>query len=117
MFCTNCGSQLNETEQICSGCVAPASQLNEQYCNVNSQTKKVDWDNETTLLKILSFFLPIVGIIIYFIEKDNDNLKAKACLKWALISYGVSVGVAAVGVIVELLTVFVFTSIAGGLLV
>lgn len=31
-------------------------------------------------VKILSFLVPIVGIIFYFIESDKNQLKAKACL-------------------------------------
>lgn len=48
-------------------------------------------DKPDTALNVVSFFIPIVGIILYFVEKDKKPLKAKAALKWSLISIGVVV--------------------------
>lgn len=36
-------------------------------------------------MNILSFFFPIVGIIIWFINRGNKPVLAKGVLKWALI--------------------------------
>lgn len=49
-------------------------------------------DKPDTALNVASFFIPIVGIILYFIERDKKPLKAKAALKWSLISIGIAVG-------------------------
>jgi len=49
-------------------------------------------------LNILSFFIPLVGIIIYATSHQQTPIKAKAALKWSLISvvfwivFGVVVG-------------------------
>lgn len=48
-------------------------------------------DKPDTALNVVSFFIPIAGIILYFVEKDKKPLKAKAALKWSLISIGVAV--------------------------
>lgn len=48
-------------------------------------------DKPDTLMNVLSFFFPIVGIILYFIERETKPARSKAALKWSLISIGVSV--------------------------
>ena len=47
-------------------------------------------DKPDTALNVLSFFIPILGLVLYFIEKDTKPNKAKAALKWSLISWGVT---------------------------
>ena len=42
-------------------------------------------DAESIWMNILSFFFPIVGIIIWFINRGNKPVLAKGVLKWALI--------------------------------
>ncbi|MBQ0074346.1 MAG: hypothetical protein KBT34_09120 [Prevotella sp.] len=34
----------------------------------------------------LSFFIPIVGIILYFKKRENETIYAKACLQYAITS-------------------------------
>jgi uncharacterized membrane protein len=50
-------------------------------------------------LKILSFFFPLVGIILYFVKKKEDLALAKSCLKMALISMGIGVVTCIIGFI------------------
>ncbi len=47
-------------------------------------------DKPDTALNVLSFFIPILGLVLYFVEKDTKPNKAKAALKWSLISWGVA---------------------------
>ena len=48
-------------------------------------------DRPDTLMNVISFFLPIVGIILYFVDREKTPVKARAALKWSLISICVSV--------------------------
>ena len=43
-----------------------------------------------TLFKVLSFLIPIVGLVLFLVWKDSEPEKAKACGKWALIGFVVS---------------------------
>ena len=63
-------------------------------------------DKSDTGMNILSFFIPLVGIILYFVEKSKKPIKAKAMLKWSLIGYGVSFALSAIMII--LMVVFQF---------
>ena len=38
----------------------------------------------------LSFFFPIVGLILFLVWKDQTPVKAKSCGKWALIGFIIS---------------------------
>lgn len=44
-------------------------------------------DKKSTGLNILSFFIPLVGLILYLTQKDSTPIKAKACGKAALIGF------------------------------
>lgn len=39
-----------------------------------------------SLVNAMSFFYPIFGLILYFVDKDKRPVQAKAALKWAIIS-------------------------------
>lgn len=49
-------------------------------------------DKPDTGINVLSFFIPLVGLILYFVDKSTKPIKAKAELKWSLIGWGVSIG-------------------------
>lgn len=57
----------------------------------NDQLKNED--KPSIGLNILSFLLPIVGWILYYVFRDDRPNKASACSKWAWISVGISVGI------------------------
>ena len=44
-------------------------------------------DKKSTGLNILSFFIPLVGLILYLTQKDQTPIKAKGCGKAALIGF------------------------------
>lgn len=115
MICPKCGNNVDENMRFCGVCGTDVKafehqaqpqqngyyeqnqQYNPNYSNQNYpnynqyQTPPQKVDKPETLLNVLSFFFPIVGIILYFIERDSKPLRAKAALKWSLISIGVSV--------------------------
>jgi len=66
-------------------------------------------DGKSTGFAVLSFFVPVVGLILYLVWKNETPLKAKSCGKGALIGALVEVGLSC------LITVLIFI-LAGSLL-
>lgn len=54
-------------------------------------------DIPSALIKVLSFFFPLVGLILFLVWRDQKPLSAKAAGKWAII--GVVVIVVLYGVL------------------
>lgn len=48
-------------------------------------------DDLGTPLKIVSFCIPLVGAILYFVKKDAEPVAAKQACNMALIGFGVGV--------------------------
>lgn len=42
-------------------------------------------------LKILSFCIPLAGIILYFVKKDKEPVAAKSACTWAVIGFSLGV--------------------------
>lgn len=59
-----------------------------QNPNVNQPQDNEDLD---TVLKVVSFCIPLVGAVLYFINKDKAPRKAKSACNMALIGVGVVV--------------------------
>lgn len=51
----------------------------------------------STALKVISFLFPFVGWILYFVFKDENQVKASDCAKAAWIGFGVSFAIGFVG--------------------
>lgn len=97
-YCSKCGSLIKDDANFCSMCGAPTyvtffSNLTQQtdnqmpyytYCN---NTFNQFTDKNSVGLNILSFCFPIVGLILYLVNKDKKPIEAKECGKWALISF------------------------------
>ena len=45
----------------------------------------------STVLKILSFCIPIAGAVIYFMNKDNQPKKARSACIAALLGFGLGI--------------------------
>ena len=78
MFCPNCGANVSSSEYVCPKC----NNVLRQPEVVNSVN---DQDTPTIGLKLVSFLVPIVGIILYFLWSKEFPVKAKSCLKLSLI--------------------------------
>ena len=82
MFCSHCGAPITpETEDFCKNCGAPTKGV---------QPPPVSYEEADTLLKVACVFFPIIGIILYCIDKDKKPVSAKQCLKISLITMGIS---------------------------
>lgn len=81
-YCSHCGKEIMSEAVICPHCGCPT----ENYKTVQEQ------DAPSTGLNVLSFLIPLAGLIIYLMDKDRMPQRARAAGKWALIGVGVSVG-------------------------
>lgn len=84
MFCSKCGKEINDEAVVCVHC----------GCAVQSKaaTAAVAADDApNTGYAVLGFFIPIVGLILYLMNKDTYPLRAKSAGKGALISVILSV--------------------------
>lgn len=97
-YCSQCGKELFEGEIFCSNCgnrvgKDPYSKPEQATAPTSAQmVNSGEQDVPSTGLNVLSFFFPIVGLILYLVNMDSKPVMAKAIGKWALI--GVAVGVA-----------------------
>ncbi|MCI9111400.1 MAG: DUF456 domain-containing protein [Eubacterium sp.] len=63
-------------------------------------------DKKSVGLNIISFFIPLVGLIIYLVQKDTTPVKAKSAGKSALIGF-------ILGIVLSIVYAVVFASLFG----
>lgn len=107
MYCTKCENQISDEAVICPkcGCIAnkkaydaafntvngspTQSQQNVPQGNVqNNSAFQSPNDTPSSVLCILSFFIPFLGIIIYAADKQKTPISCKKYLKWSLLNIG-----------------------------
>lgn len=75
MYCWNCGEEIDKNAVVCVSCGAAQTEL-----------KVAQKDNGGLLWGLLGFFIPIVGLILYLVWKDEKPKTAKAAGLGAVIS-------------------------------
>lgn len=80
MYCSKCGTKLPENSSFCSECGTSVNEvLNSQNTNIKKESNDVfGWG-------ILGFFIPVVGLILYLIWKQERPKASKAAGLGALI--------------------------------
>lgn len=88
MRCSNCGKEILDNAEFCSNCgkklistESVGGQVSEIY-NPNENNNKINIG-----LVILSFFIPIVGLIVFLTKKDKEPKTAKVSGICALVSF------------------------------
>lgn len=89
VFCSGCGQELSPDENFCRVCgkqrTTPAEGAQPVFQQqINPQMGYVQ-DAPSGGMTALGFFIPIVGLILYLVWKDQTPLKAKSAGKGALI--------------------------------
>ena len=77
MYCFHCAGIIKKLAEICPKCgcrVAPAY--------ASSQV-----DQSSPGLAVLSFFFPLIGIIMFFVWSKTYPLRAKSCLNGSIIGF------------------------------
>ena len=75
MFCKNCGKEIDDNAYVCHNCGVKIEQKNVQ----DDSGSKVGWG-------ILSFLIPLVGLILFCMWKNDRPQTAKVCGICALVS-------------------------------
>ncbi|MHC1723713.1 MAG: hypothetical protein AB9836_10995 [Aminipila sp.] len=78
MYCQKCGKEIHDETIVCVGCGCPVKPL-------ASQSNVID--EPSTGLNILSFFFPVVGLILYLVFMDKTPKRAKKIGNFALIGF------------------------------
>ena len=80
-YCSKCGKELVDEAVVCPGCGCAQGNTNVPE---KADASSFGW-------ALLGFCIPLVGLILYLVWKDNAPLKAKSAGKGALVSVIVSV--------------------------
>lgn len=94
VFCNGCGKELLPDEQFCNVCgrKRPESALQTGYQQPIYMQTGYPQDVPSTGMNVLSFFFPVVGLILYLVWKDQTPIKARKIGKSALIGFFVWMG-------------------------
>lgn len=103
MYCKNCGTEIPEDAAVCTSCGAQTKPLEPTYVRPTVE------DVPSTGLNILSFFFPVVGLILYLVYMDTTPIRAKKIGKFAIIgaAIGVCLGIL-FAIIVPIVTMMFF---------
>ncbi|HAZ18542.1 MAG TPA: zinc ribbon domain-containing protein [Clostridiales bacterium] len=84
-YCRKCGRLIDDQAVICTQCGVLVNPYRPQVLVA---------DCPFTGLKVLSFLFPMIGLILYIINKDTTPMSAKAYGKMALIGFciGMAIG-------------------------
>ena len=97
MFCKKCGQEISDQAVICVN------------CGCSTQEKPVNaaaGDAPSVGMAILGYFIPLVGFIVWLLNKDTKPLMAKSAGKGALVGLVVNT---ILGTIVGVVTAFMLT--------
>ena len=74
-YCTQCGNQLVDEAVVCPQCGCAAA------------LKNMTLDVPSKGLNVLGFLFPLVGLILYLVNREKAPIKANAIGTWALIGF------------------------------
>lgn len=83
-YCKNCGHEVSEFAANCPECGQPQNQSSPQRRSTAPDTGGFGWG-------LLGFCIPIVGIVLYFVWKDERPATSKVLIQGALISIGLTI--------------------------
>ena len=79
-FCSKCGHELVDEAVVCVNCGCSVA-------DPATPAAPAVADAPNMGLAVLGFFIPLVGLILYLLNKDTAPLKAKSAGKGALIGF------------------------------
>lgn len=79
-FCSNCGSPVDENQDVCLNC---GKSLNYSSKQKNVMVEK----GNTTIFGVLGFFIPLAGLILFVLWKDERPKAGKAAITGAVIGF------------------------------
>ena len=82
-YCQHCGQEIHDEAVVCVHCGRSCDSVNES-ANIKAE------DKQSAGLNIVSFFIPIVGLILYCLNMKEFPIKAKGIGRAALIGFTVN---------------------------
>ena len=82
-YCPNCGTMVRDDQDVCLSCG--------KSLKSGSLKRAVQEETSTALYAVLGFFIPIVGLILYLIWKDERPRASASAGKGALIGFIVGI--------------------------
>ncbi len=89
MFCSKCGTEISDEAVICVHCGASVTPANSNP-TPPAPAKPQKEDKVSIGLCILSFFIPLFGIIYWALQSKETPKKAKACGITGIVSWVLS---------------------------
>ena len=97
MYCKNCGKEIDDKAYVCPNCGVKVEHTNDPSVADADSGSKAGWG-------ILSFLIPLVGLILFLMWKNERPQTAKVCGICALVSFIASIVIGIIyGVIVGIL--------------
>ena len=94
MFCKNCGKEIDDKAYVCPYCGVKVESATDASKADADSGSKAGWG-------ILSFLIPLVGLILFLMWKNERPQTAKVCGICALVSFIASIVIGIIyGVIV-----------------
>ncbi|HBL06628.1 MAG TPA: zinc ribbon domain-containing protein [Clostridium sp.] len=94
MYCSKCGKEILDNVTFCPECGNATNPNNQQSMNNNNSYNyghPIVKDEPDTIANIIACCFPIVGIIVYFMWKDNKPRSSNAIGKWSLFGFIASI--------------------------
>lgn len=82
MFCKHCGKELPQNASACPDCGTKVKKY--------TPKKVTRPDKKSPLHTVIGFFFPVIGLILYLVQKDICPLRAKSAGKGALLRVAVN---------------------------
>ena len=82
-YCTNCGSELKEGADVCLNCGKTVEKIGSTAPS-GTDTGSFGWG-------LLGFCIPLVGLILYLMWKDEKPLNAKKAGRGAIFGFVLSI--------------------------
>ena len=102
MYCSKCGHQAKEDAVFCEKCGTKLFHPDVPPTTSAPYQVHREEDRENGGYNVLSFFFPLVGLILYLVWNNEYPKRAKGCGKWALIGFITEIA------LVFLIWIFVF---------
>lgn len=109
-YCPNCGAHVDDSTNFCPSCGAKLSDNGDSFSGMRSESTNYSSapqssDVPSTGLKVLCFFFPIIGLILFCVNHDTKPVSAKAYGKMALIGFCVGIGLGIINLIIRLASI------------
>ena len=79
MYCRNCGKEIDDDVKFCPHCGTNLTQEQDYYQPMDQQVRKEE-DAPSFWFALLSFIIPVVGLVLFVVWRNDYPLKAKSCL-------------------------------------